>query len=82
MSGPGHNSGDLLRSIVARVERLQDERDEVNEQIKEVLREAKGSGFDVKVLRIVLRRRKMKPHVRAEQDEMVEMYESQTNDGP
>lgn len=84
MSEIGHNSGvaaDQLRSIVNRVENLTAERDEVNEQIKEVLSEAKGNGFDVKVLRIVLRRRKMKAHARAEMDEMVDLYETNISGG-
>lgn len=79
MSEVGHNSNaaaEQLRSIVNRVERLTEERDEVNEQIKEVLAEAKGMGFDVKILRLVLRRRKMKPHDRAEMDELLDLYET------
>lgn len=79
MSEIGHNSSaaaDQLRSIVSRVERLTEERDEVNEQIKEVLAEAKCNGFDVKILRLVLRRRKMKAHDRAEMDELVDLYET------
>ena len=81
MSKIGHNSevsaADLLRSIVGRVERLEYERQEVAEQIREVMREAKGCGFDAKVLRIVLKRRKMKAADRDEQDQMVELYEAQ-----
>ena len=77
MSEIGHNSGiaaDQLRSIVTRVENLTAERDEVNEQIREVLSEAKGNGFDVKILRLVLRRRRMKPHDRAEMDQLLDFY--------
>lgn len=69
-------AADRLRQIVERVERLEDERREVAEQIKEVLGEAKGEGFDVKTLRQVLRLRRMKPHDRSEQEELLELYKS------
>ncbi len=47
-----------LRTIVERIERLEQEKAEVMEQIKEVFAEAKGAGFDVKILRKVVRLRK------------------------
>lgn len=85
MSGPGHNStaaADQLRSIVQRVERLEEEKAEVVEQIREVLREAKGEGFDPKILRVVLRRRKMKRHDRQELDQLLELYEARIEGEP
>jgi uncharacterized protein (UPF0335 family) len=65
---------DRLRSFIERVENLEEEKRAVQEQIKEVLAEAKGEGFDVKIMRQVLRLRRMKPHDRAEQDELLEVY--------
>lgn len=69
-------AADRLRQIVERIERLEDERREVAEQIKEVLSEAKGEGFDVKILKQVLRLRRMKPHDRSEQEELLELYKA------
>ncbi len=65
-----------LTAFIQRVERLEEERAEVAEQIKEVLSEAKGEGFDVRILRQLLRLRKMKPHDRAEQEELLETYKA------
>ena len=65
-----------LSSFIERVERLEGERAEVAEQIREVLSEAKGEGFDVKILRQLLRLRKMKPHDRAEMDQLLDLYEA------
>ena len=80
--GIGHNSGitvpasdTKLVEIVDRLERLDSEKSAVLEDIKEVFAEAKGSGFDVKVLRAVLRRRKQDERERQEQDELIETYE-------
>jgi uncharacterized protein (UPF0335 family) len=69
-------AGERLKQLVEKVERLEDEKREVAEQIKEVMGEAKGEGFDVKVLRQVLKLRRMKPHDRTEQEELLELYKS------
>lgn len=58
------------------MENLEEEKRAVAEQIKEVYAEAKGEGFDVKVMRIIVRLRRMRPHERAEQDELLEIYET------
>jgi uncharacterized protein (UPF0335 family) len=65
---------DRLRSFIERIENLEEEKRAVQEQIKEVLAEAKGEGFDVKIMRKILQLRRMKPHDRAEQDELLEVY--------
>jgi uncharacterized protein (UPF0335 family) len=65
---------DRLRSFIERVENLEEEKRAVQEQIKEVLAEAKGEGFDIKIIRKILQLRRMKPHDRAEQDELLEVY--------
>lgn len=63
-----------LRSIIERVERLDQEKAEIAEQIKEVFAEAKGNGFDVKVLRKVLRIRKQDRAKRMEEEAILELY--------
>ncbi len=65
---------DRLRSFIERIENLEEEKRAVAEQVKEVFAEAKGEGFDVKTMREVLRLRRMKPHDRAEHDELLEVY--------
>lgn len=76
MSDAGGIAGDRLRNIVDKIERLEDEKREVQEQIKEVFAEAKSEGFDVKVLRQVLKLRRLKPHDRSEQEELLELYKA------
>lgn len=65
---------DRLRSFIERLENLEEEKRAVQEQIKEVFAEAKGEGFDTKTMRQVLRLRRMKPHDREEQNELLEVY--------
>lgn len=65
-----------LRSVLERVENLVVERDEVNEQIKEVLAEAKGNGFDVKIIRALLKIRKQDRAKRQEELAMLALYAS------
>lgn len=78
MSGLGHNSGDAtaaeLKQFVERIERLDEEKSEIAEQIKEVFAEAKGRGYDTKVMRVILRQRKQDPNDIAEQEAVVELY--------
>jgi uncharacterized protein (UPF0335 family) len=63
-----------LKSIIDRVERLEQEKAEVAEQIKEVFAEAKGNGFDVKILRKVVRIRKQDRAKRLEEDAILDLY--------
>ena len=63
-----------LKSIIERVERLEQEKAEVAEQIKEVFAEAKGNGFDVKVLRKVVRIRKQDRAKRQEEEALLDLY--------
>ncbi len=76
MADVGGIARDRLRSFVERIERLEEEKREVQEQIKEVYAEAKADGFDVKVMRQLIRLRRMKPHERGEQEELLELYKS------
>ena len=63
-----------LKSIIERVERLEQEKAEIAEQIKEVFAEAKGNGFDVKILRKVVRIRKQDRAKRLEEDAILDLY--------
>jgi uncharacterized protein (UPF0335 family) len=63
-----------LKSIIERIERLEVEKAEVAEQIKEVFAEAKGNGFDVKILRKVVRLRKQDRAKRQEEDAILDLY--------
>ena len=63
-----------LRTIVERIERLEQEMAEVMEQIKEVFAEAKGAGFDVKILRKVVRLRKQDRAKRQEEEAILDLY--------
>ncbi len=76
MDQPGGIAADRLRSFVERIERLEEERRELQDQIREVYAEAKAEGFDVKVMRQVIRLRRMKPHERGEQEELLELYKA------
>jgi uncharacterized protein (UPF0335 family) len=69
-------AGERLRQLIEKIERLEDEKKEVGEQIKDVFAEAKGEGFDVKIMRQVLKLRRMKPHDRSEQEELLELYKT------
>lgn len=67
-------SRDQLKSIIDRVERLDVEKSEIAEQIKEVLAEAKGNGFDVKIIRKVVALRKKDRAKRQEEDAILDLY--------
>lgn len=69
-------TGDRLKSFIERLENLEEEKREVSEQIKDVFAEAKGEGFDIKTMRQLLKLRKMKPHDRSEQEELLEVYKA------
>ena len=63
-----------LKSIIERIERLEQEKAEVNEQIKEVKAEAKGNGFDVKIINKVIRIRKQDRAKRQEEEAILDLY--------
>ena len=69
-------TGDELRQFIERVERLEEEKREVADQIKEVFAEIKARGFDVKAIRAILRERKQDPNDVAEQVAVIDMYKS------
>ena len=63
-----------LRSLIERIERLEEEKAALSGDIKEVYAEAKGHGFDVKIMRMVIRVRKMEGPERQEQEALLETY--------
>ena len=67
-------SAERLRSFVDRIERLEEEKAALAGDIREVYSEAKGTGYDVKVLRQVIRLRKMDKTDRAEQEAVLDTY--------
>ena len=75
-SGEGATTiaADRLRSFIERVERLEEDKAAVMNDIKEVYAEAKGDGYDVKTLRQVVRIRKMDRADRQEQEAMLDLY--------
>jgi uncharacterized protein (UPF0335 family) len=74
MSGPEGIQGDQLRTIVERIEHVEEEIRDLSEAKKEIFLEAKGAGFDVKVLREVVRLRKQDPEDRDEHATLLELY--------
>jgi uncharacterized protein (UPF0335 family) len=74
MSGPVGIAGDQLRAIVERIEHVEDEIKELTEAKKEIYLEAKGNGFDVKILREVIRLRKQDQKERDEQESLLDAY--------
>jgi uncharacterized protein (UPF0335 family) len=75
-SVPDSATGIRLRSFIERLERLEEDKAAVSEDMKEVFSEAKSSGFDVKILRQILKIRKMDDADRAEQETLLEVYMS------
>lgn len=82
MAKIGHNSGDtlngsaqkVLRDGIARIERLEEEKAEIAEQIKEVYTEIKGQGFDTKAIRRLVRARKRDRARAQEERQIIELY--------
>jgi uncharacterized protein (UPF0335 family) len=74
MTETGHNSNEQLRSIVERIERMEEEKKAIAEDIRDIYAESKSGGYDVKALRTIIRLRKQDPNDRAEQDAMLETY--------
>ena len=74
MSGPGGVAGDRLRSFVERIERLEEEIKALTDDRKDIYAEAKGEGFDVKILREVVRLRKQDEKERDERESLLDVY--------
>jgi uncharacterized protein (UPF0335 family) len=71
---PAGFARDHLRAFIERIERLDEERQTIADDIKEVYAEAKGSGFDTKILRQVVRLRKQDAAERQEQEALLDLY--------
>jgi uncharacterized protein (UPF0335 family) len=65
-----------LKSIIERVERLEEERRGLGADVREIYAEAKGNGFDPKILRQIIRLRRMAEADRREQEELLDTYKS------
>ena len=66
--------GNRIRSFVERIEQLEAEIQELNEQKKEVFLEAKGEGFDVKILKEIIKLRKQDQNERDEHETLLDLY--------
>lgn len=71
---PSRAAKDHLQAFVERIERLNVERKEIGDDIREVFAEAKANGYDVKALRAIIRLRAQDPNERAEQETILETY--------
>lgn len=69
-------SSERLKSFLERIERLEQQKSEVSEDIKDVYAEAKGTGFDVKIMRQIVNLRKMETEKRREAEELLELYKA------
>jgi uncharacterized protein (UPF0335 family) len=74
--GPAEVPGKRLKSFIERVEKLEEEKAGLAEDIKEVYAEAKGTGFEPRIMRRIVKLRKMDVEKRREEDELMELYKS------
>lgn len=70
----GTVAGERLKLFIERIERLEEEKKEVMDQMKEVYAEAKGEGYDTKIMRQIVRIRKMDRADRQEQEALLDLY--------
>jgi len=63
-----------LRSFIERIERLEEEKKTLSDDIKDVYAELKGNGFDAKAVRTIIRLRKKEDHERQEEEAMLQLY--------
>ena len=85
MNEPGHNSGDepaqwgnisaeRLRSLIERIERLEEERKALGVDVRDIYQEAKSAGFDVKVVRGIIRDRRREPAELEQEETLRDVY--------
>ena len=74
MADVGGIAADQLKSLLERIERMEDEKKGLAEDIRDIYAEAKGNGFDTKAMRQVLKLRKMGRAERLEMEAMVDLY--------
>src|SRR6476660_5832704 len=70
----GTVAADQLRLFIERIERLEEEKKGIADDVRDVYAEAKANGYDPKIMRMVVRLRKMETHTRQEQDAVLETY--------
>ena len=75
MAEVGGIAGEQLRAYIERIERLEEEKAALAGDLREVYAEAKGNGFDVKIMRQIIRLRKMDREDRQEQEELLQLYQ-------
>ncbi len=76
MADVGGIGADRLRSFIERIERLEEEKAALTADIREVYAEAKGEGFDAKIMRQIVRLRKMDNNDRQEQEAILDLYKA------
>jgi uncharacterized protein (UPF0335 family) len=69
-------TADQLRLLIERIERLEEEKKGIGDDIKDVYLEAKATGYDVKIIRQIIRLRKMPLHDRQEMEALLETYKA------
>jgi len=74
MADAGGVAAERLKSFIERIERLEEEKAAISGDIKEVYSEAKSTGFEVKIMRQIVRLRKMDPQDRSEQEQLLDVY--------
>lgn len=74
VGGTENVSAAQLRQFIERIETLEEEKAATSDQIKEVYAEAKGTGFDAKTMRAIIRLRKMEANARAEAEALMDTY--------
>lgn len=74
MADVGGVAADRLRSLIERIERLEEEKAALTGDIREVYAEAKGAGFDTKIMRQIIRERRMDAADRQEQETILDLY--------
>ena len=65
-----------LRAFIERVERLEEEKSQIQEDIKEIFAEMKGTGFDTKAVRTIIRLRKKDANERQEEEAILDLYKA------
>lgn len=77
MAGTGGEiSSERLRSFIKRIEKLEEDKRSVAEDLKDVYSEAKGTGFDAAIIRQIVRLRRVEVDKRREQEELLDLYKS------
>ena len=70
----GNVAADQLRLFIERIERLEEEKKGIADDVRDVYSEAKANGYDTKTMRAIVRLRRMESHVRQEADALLETY--------